>query len=60
MNKLDEAVRSLKTALKYEPNHISANFLLASCENKRGNYDIANEAYIKALEIDQANKNKNL
>ena len=59
LSKLDQAVKDLRTALKYDPNHVSASFSLASCENKRGNYDIANEAYLKALETDLLSKKNN-
>ena len=42
IGEIEKGIKDLTVALKYDPNHISASYALASCENKRGNYDKAN------------------
>ncbi len=50
---LEQAVFYYREALQRNPYHSNAAFSLASCENKRGNFDEACETYENALQRDK-------
>ncbi len=60
LNRLDEAVSLLESALKIEPDFLEILLELAQIEEKKGNYSASRKYYEKVMTLDSYNQDINL